>query len=287
MPAAEPRCDASVRLSDGRTLAYAEYGDRDGVPLVHFHGMPGSRLQGQQFDAAATALGVRVIAVDRPGYGRSDRAPRRGILDWPDDIEQLADHLGIEGFSISAHSGGGAYALACAYRMPQRVRHLVLLSAAAPPRDYARTLRGLRRAVHLWSQLVFPFATAPVMWMLEQSIRRMPARLMPRFVDRKVLSRREMKTALKKETVEGFRQGLAGTMHDAWLLSRAWGVRAGSIEQPADLWHGEADVIVPVAVGRFFASELRRCHARFVAGEGHLMFIDHVEEILRTVRDAP
>ena len=76
-------------------------------------------------------------------------------------------------------------------------------------------------------------------------------------------------------------------MRDAWLLSRAWGVRAGNIEQPVDLWHGESDAIVPVAVGRFFASELRRCRARFVAGEGHLMFIDHVEEILRTVRDAP
>jgi pimeloyl-ACP methyl ester carboxylesterase len=283
----EPARDSSVRLSDGRELAYAEYGDRTGVPIFHFHGMPGSRLQGQHFDAAASVLGVRVIAVDRPGYGRSDPAPGHSILDWADDVAQLADDLGLRTFAVSGHSAGGAYALACAVRMPQRVRHVLLLSAAAPRGDYARSLGRVRRLVELCSQAVFPFIAVPVLWMIEQGVRWTPARRMPRFVDRRVLSRPEMKVALREETLEGFRQGLRGGMRDARLIARAWGFGVEEVEQTADLWHGEADTIVPVGVGRFYASELRRCRARFVAGEGHLMFVDHVEEILLAVLDAP
>ena len=77
-------------------------------------------------------MNIRLIVVERPGYGLSDFAPNRTLLDWPDDITQLADTLGLEQFSVMGYSGGGAYALACAHRLVNRINNVVLLSSAAP-----------------------------------------------------------------------------------------------------------------------------------------------------------
>jgi len=73
-----------------------------------------------------------LITVDRPGYGRSDPAPGRQILDWPADVEELAAALGVEEFDVAGHSSGGPYALACAYSFPGRVKRVALISCIAP-----------------------------------------------------------------------------------------------------------------------------------------------------------
>src|SRR5215475_3198278 len=116
--------DGVLRLADGRALGYAEFGDSGGEPFFYFHGHPGSRLEARFAESAATAAGVRIIALDRPGYGLSDWQPGRAILDWPADVTEAADLLGIGGFSVVGGSGGGPYALACAYRLPDRVRRV-------------------------------------------------------------------------------------------------------------------------------------------------------------------
>src|SRR5215510_1581231 len=104
-----------LRLRDGRTLAYAEYGRPDGQPIIYCHGSPSSRVEGDLFfDPAALAdLAVRIIVPDRPGMGRSDFQPGRRIVDWPGDIEQLAVALNLESFTVIGESGGSPYATAC------------------------------------------------------------------------------------------------------------------------------------------------------------------------------
>ena len=73
----------TLRVRDGRKLAYAEYGDPDGTAVVHFHGHPSSRLEGKLAETAARRLRVHLITRDRPGMGYSDVHPRRSLLDWP------------------------------------------------------------------------------------------------------------------------------------------------------------------------------------------------------------
>jgi pimeloyl-ACP methyl ester carboxylesterase len=89
------------------------------------------------------AAGVRVITPDRPGYRLSDPLPGRTLLDWPADVAELAAALGLERFAITALSGGGVSALACAYEMPERLTSVVLASCPAPV-DRPRALRGMR-----------------------------------------------------------------------------------------------------------------------------------------------
>src|SRR6266496_2748375 len=90
----------AIRLRDGRSLAYAEWGDPAGRPVLHFHGIPGSRFERHADDGLYARLGLRYITIDRPGYGRSDPKPGRTFLDWAADVEQLADALEIDRFHI-------------------------------------------------------------------------------------------------------------------------------------------------------------------------------------------
>ena len=85
-----------LRLGDGRRLAYCEYGVRDGKPIFYFHGWPGSRLEAQLAAPTARSYNARLIAVDRPGFGRSDFKRKRTLLDWPRDVAALADSLGLQ-----------------------------------------------------------------------------------------------------------------------------------------------------------------------------------------------
>src|SRR5215467_2052963 len=99
-----------ITLRDGRRLAYSVAGPEDGFPVLYFHGAIGTAVA---IGAAVEALGLRYICVNRPGFGGSDLAPGRRMLDFADDIEQLADALGLDQFAVVGVSAGGPYALAC------------------------------------------------------------------------------------------------------------------------------------------------------------------------------
>jgi pimeloyl-ACP methyl ester carboxylesterase len=93
----------SVSLVDGRQLGFSEYGDHNGLPIFYFHGFPGSRLEAGRFHEIAVANRYRLIGIDRPGMGLSSIHKQRSILSWPDDIERLANLIGIDKFSIVGH----------------------------------------------------------------------------------------------------------------------------------------------------------------------------------------
>src|SRR2546426_4842641 len=84
---ARPATTATVRLRDGRRLAYDDVGDPTGPAVLYFHGGGDSRLTRHPDDAVAGELGVRLIAVDRPGSGRSDLRPGRSLVEWAADVD--------------------------------------------------------------------------------------------------------------------------------------------------------------------------------------------------------
>jgi alpha/beta hydrolase fold len=98
--------EATIQLQKGRKLSYLDIGPADGTPLIHCHGDPSSRLEVLLFAAEAIAQRVRVIGFDRPGSGRSDPKPGFRLVDWPDDVAEAADTLGIGRFAVAGFSGG-------------------------------------------------------------------------------------------------------------------------------------------------------------------------------------
>ncbi|MEZ4679971.1 MAG: alpha/beta fold hydrolase [Caldilineaceae bacterium] len=123
----------TIELSDGRMLGYAEYGDRQGLPVFHFHGGNSSRLEGQWLADAATSHHIRLLAPDRPGFGLSDPHPERTFLSWAVDVANVADALDIDRFAVMGLSGGAPHAAVVAHQLPQRVTAVALVSGLAPP----------------------------------------------------------------------------------------------------------------------------------------------------------
>src|ERR1700730_6992058 len=91
----------TIKLKDGRTLGYAEYGDPKGKPVLEFHGWPGSRLEAWNYDAAGKAAGARVIGIDRPGFGLPTYVKGYRIVDWPADVIELANALRLKRFAVA------------------------------------------------------------------------------------------------------------------------------------------------------------------------------------------
>lgn len=137
---ARPSCDegkdgmGSCKLRDGRTLAYRIHGSGP-VTVFAFHGMGSSRMTWEPKGQSLSDLcpGVRLVALDRPGYGDSTDPPAGySYRDFAKDVAELADGLGVQRFCVAGHSSGGPYALACAAVLTDRVQACAAVSSDAP-----------------------------------------------------------------------------------------------------------------------------------------------------------
>ncbi len=273
--------EQTMLLRDGRALGYAEYGDAGGAALFYFHGTPGSRLEAGLLAAAATRYHVRLIGVDRPGFGLSDFRPKRRFVDWPDDVAQLADALGIGRFGVIGLSGGGPHVAACARVLGSRIIAAAIVSGAGPiEAHYTPKMGRLRRALIRAGARIGTTLARPMLWWSSATVARTPARFFPRFPDRRVLARPAFRAEFKADMVEAFRHGSRGAAHEYRLFARSWDFAAREIPGHIDLWHGDADRVVPIRVGRYMAAEIKDCNATFFAGEEHLMIVDHTDEII-------
>jgi pimeloyl-ACP methyl ester carboxylesterase len=113
--------DQTIGLASGRTVGFADYGIPDATAVLWCHGGPGSRLEPAYLRRQASEAGLRIIGIDRPGYGLSTPQPGRTIAGWVPEALAVADHLGIGPFATVGISTGGAYALALAALAPARV----------------------------------------------------------------------------------------------------------------------------------------------------------------------
>ena len=266
----------SVRLRDGRLLTYAESGDLAGRPAFYFHGFPGSRKEGALIDRPAAAHGVRVIAVDRPGYGGSDPRPGRTLLDWADDVGELADTLGVERFLVIGASGGGPYVAACARRLGDRLAGAGILCGMGPGDDpsLARRMMALYR-VGLRVARRVPAIARPTFAVVGPAIRRWPEFFVRRIAagatapDRSFFENPDCTALFLATFREAFRKGIEGAVTDARLYARPWGFRLEEIRVEVRLWHGELDNVVPVEFGRHLAARIPGCRATFFPDEGH------------------
>lgn len=290
-PANGPAGGGLLRLPDGRRLCFAEYGAPAGRPLMFFHGTPGARLLAGVAHGAARRLKVRLIAPERPGFGHSDFQPGRRIAAWPDDVMALADALGLARFAVVGVSGGGPHALACAWRYPDRVDVVGIVSGMVPladPSDDAAAPDG-RRYPSLALLRGAPWLLRGGLAVAGPVVRRWPGRALDLLAarapaaDRALLARPEVRAALVDDLREALRCGGRGAGQELTLFGRPWGFRPADVRVPVELWHGEADRQVPVALARRLAREIPDCRARFLPAAGHFWLLDHSTEVLTTL----
>ena len=278
--------DRIVGLPDGRRLGYSEYGAPEGRPVFFFHGFGTSRVICPP-EEPATELGIRLIAVDRPGIGLSDALPGRRLLDWPTDVADLADRLGIDSFSAIGWSGGGPYALACAHTLRERICAIALVSSPAPLTGTSESgyLRRLdRHAVRAAGRA--PWVIRLALWHWGRPQRRDAARFFEESVaemcaaDQAVLAAPELRGRMIANSAEIYRQGGRGMYDEALVLARPWGFELTQIGVPVHVWHGVLDETVPLAMADYLVREIPSAHANILDEEGHHLLYQRWPEIL-------
>jgi len=261
----------TLKLPDGRTLAWREYGDPSGFPIVYTHGVFNSRLYQPVWDKTdqiTREAGARVLAVDRPGYGKSTFCPTRSYTQWAADVSCLAKSLSLERIGVLGYSSGGPSALACARELPDQVAACVLVSSDCP--YYTLDQLGVKGTDDREYLLTMHNTTKP----LEHEQAFSNAKMAYEALEHAYASMKNRGRAVVAlaDLREAAAQGIdKGCTQDGMLETRDWGVEIGEVSVPVLLWHGEDDDEVPVGAGRWLASQIPRCEATFVPGENHTM----------------
>jgi pimeloyl-ACP methyl ester carboxylesterase len=277
-------------LSDGRDLGWLELGDPEGTPAFAFHGTPGSRLQLAVEDAPVRAVDVRLICPDRPGYGLSSFQPGRLLTDWPGDVAQLADHLGIERFAVIGVSGGGPHAAVCAAALGDRVTSAAIVSGVGQFSD-PRATEGMMRLNQILAQLSRRKSRVLriVLGLQVAALRRWPSRAFDIMLkqlppaDVAILTRPEIRSMLEHDATQSSRTAGKAATQDLELFVADWGFDLGSITVPVDIWQGGADRNVPSHHARLLHEAIPGSELHWFEDEGHFMVLDHFEEICKVL----
>lgn len=286
-----PRAHGTSPVGDGRELGWAEFGHPDGDVVLWFHGTPGACLQvPPTLPEVALARGFRVIAVERPGTGRSTDHRYRRIAEFGADIEDVVDALGIDRFAVVGLSGGGPYTLSVAHHMPDRVVTGTLLGGMGPTRgddavlSYTRLLRlfapplevlrtPVGSAMSPLLRVARPIAE-PAYWIYANLLG---------FADRPILSEPNFRTMFLHDILTA--DNLRAMAHDLALFARHWGFHLADVEPPITVWHGLSDVIVPPSHGHHQAARVRRGELRVRPGAGHFAGFSEVVDVLDRLRE--
>ncbi|HEV7806252.1 MAG TPA: alpha/beta hydrolase [Solirubrobacteraceae bacterium] len=138
------------------TLAVADDGDGDGVPVVLLHGLTSTRRYVVMGSTGLQRAGHRVIAYDARGHGASTPAPSPDAYAYEllgADLLAVLDELELERAVLAGSSMGAHTILRLALDVPERVAGLVVITPAYDPveiddeqrlRRYERLAAGLR-----------------------------------------------------------------------------------------------------------------------------------------------
>jgi pimeloyl-ACP methyl ester carboxylesterase len=237
-------------------------------------------------------LRVRLITVDRPGYGRSDLNRGGSLLSWAEDVGGLADELSLERFGVVAWSMGGAFGLACGARLAPRLTRLGLLSLShAPLEEEPGGLDALSEEEREQVELARRDPERLIAsWELEedgwQDVLRDPLSVITSLggADGWLMKDVALRKALEAHIREGVRPGPLGMLWEEVMVARPWGFALRDVAVEVRLWHG-ADDPVPVDRAELVADRVPLSRLTVWPGEGHCGFIRRWDEVLRAMTE--
>ncbi len=272
-------------LGDGRRLQYAEYGDPQGLPVVHIHGVLGCRYERLPDDGLTSGLGVRLIIPDRPGYGLSDPAPGCGYLDFADDLLQLLDHLDIPQCSIVGLSVGAIYGSAFAYQSPARLRSLAMVSTTPPFRSFA-DFTGVPASLKLLIAFskYLPSAAQMITEIAISNACKNPGKFLANIpscaADQAVFHHTLLQGHIEQCLLTGSKDCHVGFVNDILLSAQPWPFAVDGIQTTVNFWHGTEDQHSPISrIQPVIDAIANKCFHR-IKGGGHFLIYEHWQKIL-------
>tara|TARA_R110000850_G_scaffold265411_1_gene395153 strand:- start:102 stop:950 length:849 start_codon:yes stop_codon:yes gene_type:complete len=265
-----------LQLSDGRNLSYSDGGSGDNGVWIHCHGIPGSRHELAHISGNLCSSGLRLIVPDRPSYGDSTPHAEYGFTQHSADLRELADHLGLERFSVSGFSGGGVFAMATAHDLGERAEMLTIAATPAVPLmsnpfDYASDLTA-----NVWrAALEDPDKLAIELQTLTAS----PDTLADALIsatgpdEAEHLSSEPVYKAFRKSTRTALQQGSTESAQafarDSRLVADQWPFRPEDLDLPIQVIHGQCDELVHKQHQSALIKHLADAESSLLAGEGH------------------
>lgn len=277
------------RLADGRSLEFAEYGHPEGAPVLFFHGFIGSYHQAAFVHESSRRRGLRLLAVNRPGVGRSSPKQREVIRECAEDARQLLDGLHLPRVLLVGVSGGAPYALACLASMPGRISGTLLLSGLGPvgePDVLGRMGAIARHALRFGRSM--PWMTRLALTLRTRGFRQDPEAFLNGLIrtwstpDKELFCDPAVRSLfmadIRQVLVDG--EGPTNLANELGLYFR-WGFRLSDLPPgvPMQLWHGRDDHLVPVAMSEHIAARVPGAVLQVRAG-GHFMAVSNSEEIM-------
>lgn len=280
----------AITLRDGRVLAYAEYGDPNGKPVIGCHPTTGSRYQIHPNENVLHTLGIRFIVPDRPGFGRSSAKTKRQFTCWPNDLSQLLAHLSIDKYSLFAYCGGTPFALAAAAAMPERSKQVLLVSPVTPY-DKIDLFLGMRTPNRLMLDFAsrLPDSVFRVGRLIASSLVRNPERYFDDIIgslcdtDAEALNEPEFLDNFKLALQESLRQGPQEFVYEQVLMSQDWAINLERVQCPVTIWHGEEDQHVPIKFSERLATNFPKVNFVRKPNYGHFMIYQHWQEFFLEV----
>jgi pimeloyl-ACP methyl ester carboxylesterase len=233
-------------------------------------------------------MGVRLIAFDRPGYGKSDRKPGRRVADGAADVSEIADALGVDRFAVLGRSGGGPHALACAALLPNRVTRVAVLvglceTAHDPVSRWSKQMAGFNRHAYLAAER----GTKAVMARLDaERFRRDPTLLIRELYaeitesDRRVLDDMGIRRLLISSWAEGIRRSADGWVDDLLAFVTPWGFDQAEITIPTLVWHGADDRFSPAGHAQTLGERIPGCQVVIQPGRGHFAALKVMPDVI-------
>ena len=278
----------TIPLKGNRKLGFLECGDPNGYPVLYFQGFPGSRLHALDFDMIAKQSGCHLIGVDRPGQGLST-FNQYTLSCWVNDIKTLLHQLNIDKVSIIAHSGGAPFALSCANQLPDKIRHIALVSPLAPTTT-AEAKKGMMMGYRIINALTLNVPGFAYLLMaiqryliLRPNVFKKVIKQMPK-EDQIIVEDLEAQTKALDSLTEAFKQGIRGAAYEFRIILKKWPFRLDEINTPISIWHGEKDKQVPLSLIKVFSSSLPHSAIHSFQEEAHLSTLyNHIEEIFDVI----
>ncbi len=266
-------------------------GDPSGVPVMFVHGTPDSRLARHPDPTVVADLGVRLVAVDRPGFGHSTADPAASPTGWATSVTAVLDHLGLDTAHLLAWSAGTIWALGVAAAAPDRVRSVTAVGGLVPfeafddpgLRDAAGDTRtgmietaeelGAQAAAELIAPLLVPNpATPAAAWEHRREVGDADLARLP-----------GAEVRMAAAVCDAVRGGPAGLVHEVQVQLSPSGVPLGDLAVPSRFVTGTDDQICPPAFAHWYAARIAGAEVEIMEGAGHGLPITHWRMILESI----
>ena len=282
----EPR-EGSLQVRDGRTVAWTDWGEPDGRPVLRVPGTPGSRWSVRVDRSPWAERGLRVVTTERPGFGASTRLPGRRFREHADDLAEVLDHLGLDRVHLTGGSGAAPHELALCQYHPDRVVAATVVAGIAPfADDEIDTMIPLNAQVARLARAGDRDGVVEVMTPLRDAMLADPLAAFAGIMetappeDLEVMADPAWREGFARATREALGAGLDGWADEAMAMDLDWDVDPRAVTTSVTWYHAVEDRNCPVEAARRLVTLLPR--GRFVewTSAGHLTAYHLEGEIL-------